>query len=166
MKGFLFTICFLLSLSSKASICGVENSRLVWTDDTIISQYECKNETTSLCASHAILLGDGIHYFVLAGARITDSNAEEMKSFILLPALGGDEFIEDDLFLIMQQIPEVPFLPNAKKLKTTFSLDKSNGQALYTVESRDFFSVNPWVTQVSEKFRCQNVNEQSLVSLE
>lgn len=167
---FLFTIVYLLSslnsYASNSSICGANNSRLAWVDDVIVSQYECQNERTTVCASQAILLGDGIQYFVLAGERKMESSVEEIKSFILLPAFGISKFFEDNSSLKMEQSPKATFVENSKKMKISFSLDKLTGEALYTVESRDLFPATPWLVLVSEKLHCQNINEQKLIFLE
>lgn len=158
MKLILSVMFILTSFSTVASVCDTGKSGLLWENDKIISQYECKNAKTAICATKAVFGSDNTKYVTLAGS--VNTNEGHSRVYALAWISGGKEgsVTESESLLELTYTPVAAIIIDEYKYRYEFNLNKKSGSASYTEESKKTFSLSRWSTKVSENLDCKKLN--------
>jgi hypothetical protein len=159
MKLILSVITIVTSLSTmaSASVCDSEKNGLLWANDQIISQYECQNAKTILCATKAVFGSDNEKYVVVAGSVNTDKGHSRINALAWISGGKEGSVSEDNSLLELTYTPVAAIIIDNHKFRYEFNLNKKSGAASYTEESKKTLSLSGWSTLVSENLNCNKI---------
>lgn len=156
MKTTLLAILVLFSFSARASLCQ-SKPRLLWDTDKIVSQYECRNEISTLCATKAIYGLHDAEYVVLSGQIGGHRGHATLYALVWTDGEGEGKYYENNSVIDFLAKPAPTIILDSHKFRYEFVLNKKTGEASYREEAKEVLSFSRWKTLVDQEFRCQKL---------